>query len=81
MISEEEETVGRGLNLFKARKPSGSVLAGIKKLKSYTLVITPKSSNLKTELNNYVWIGNDVPIDKFNHLIDAIRYAVDYLDR
>ena len=32
------------------------------------------------ELNNYAW--NDkgtVPVDKFNHYIDAIRYAMMYL--
>ena len=46
----------------------------------YKIVITPTSSNIRKELSNYVW--NDkkagIPVDAFNHLIDAIRYAFDY---
>jgi hypothetical protein len=30
-------------------------------------------------LNNYAWLEKKVsPVDKFNHLIDAVRYAVYY---
>ena len=49
----------------------------IREMKKYKLIIDPTSPNLKIELNNYVW--NDkkasIPIDKYNHLLDALRYA------
>ena len=45
-------------------------------MQDYELVITEDSHNLSKELSNYIW--NDkkagVPIDDFNHLIDAARY-------
>ena len=45
---------------------------------NYQLIIDPNSQNLKKELNNYVWSDkkSGTPIDKYNHLIDALRYAV-----
>ena len=43
---------------------------------NYKLVVTPRSFNVKKELKNYAW--NDkkagIPIDNYNHAIDAIRY-------
>jgi phage terminase large subunit len=49
----------------------------------YKLIVCGPSPNLKTELNNYIW--NDkkagIPIDKFNHLIDPLRYAFEMLSR
>ena len=44
--------------------------------------MTAQSTNLINELSNYIWMkdkeGNKInkPIDKYNHAIDAIRYAV-----
>lgn len=83
MLSVEEETQGKQLNIYPARKGGGSVVAGIKKLLGYTLVVTKESTNVITELDNYVWLDSksDTPIDKFNHAIDSIRYAVDFLER
>jgi PBSX family phage terminase large subunit len=67
----------KGLNIVPCKKKPGSVQAGITAMQDYKIIITPKSHNLKTELSNYVW--NDkksgIPIDSFNHLIDAMRYA------
>jgi len=73
----------KGLNLIPCVKKAGSVLNGIQKIQNYKLIITNNSINLKKELNNYVWLDkkSDTPIDNFNHLIDPLRYAVDYLDR
>ena len=65
------------VNVVKAVKGKDSVIDGIRKMQEYQLIIDPSSHNIKRELNNYVW--NDkkqsVPIDEFNHLIDAARYA------
>ena len=71
----------KGCNIIKCVKGQGSVTAGIKLLQGYELIIDPESYNLKKELNNYIW--NDkksgVPVDDWNHIIDAIRYAVGHL--
>jgi phage terminase large subunit len=73
----------RGLSIQACVKGSGSIIAGLKKIMDYKLIVCGPSPNLKTELNNYIW--NDkkagIPIDKFNHLIDPLRYAFDRLIR
>lgn len=72
----------RGINIDGAIKGQGSVTAGIAKILDYDLVIDPSSKNLMVELNNYCWLdkaGKTVPIDKYNHLIDAMRYAISVL--
>lgn len=71
----------RGLNIIPCVKGQGSVVAGITTMQDYKIIITPRSSNLKVELSNYIW--NDkkagVPIDAFNHIIDSVRYSVVHL--
>lgn len=65
------------LNVIPAVKGPDSVRAGLVKMQGYQIIVTPESHNLKKELNNYVW--NDkkstTPVDDYNHLIDAARYA------
>ena len=65
------------INVVPAAKGPDSVRAGLVKMQGYELVVTPESANLKKELNNYIW--NDkkstTPVDDYNHLIDAARYA------
>lgn len=70
----------RGLSVVKAKKYAGSVTDGIHMVKSFRLHIV-RSRNFQTEANSYVWdsvngITINQPIDKFNHLWDAVRYAV-----
>jgi len=70
-----------GVSAFPALKGDGSIDAGITKLKEYTCHYTSDSVNLKMELNNYQWVCygkiiTNVPVDEFNHLLDACRYAV-----
>src|SRR5690606_11492053 len=71
------------LNIIECWKAPGSVAASLLKMKDYTIVYTQRSRNIKTELKNYIW--NDkkagIPIDKWNHTIDAIRYAFDFLTK
>lgn len=51
-------------------------------LQGWKIFVTKDSLNLIEELRNYTWAkdkdGNllNQPIDKFNHLLDALRYAV-----
>jgi len=65
------------LNVIPAVKGPDSVRAGLVKMQDYQLIVAPGGHNLKKELNNYVW--NDrkstTPVDDYNHLIDAARYA------
>ena len=71
-----------GINWRKATKGKGSVLAGIRNLSQYhTIYITDTSANIKREFENYSWIENEgvlIPQDKFNHAIDAVRYAEEF---
>lgn len=70
----------RGVNILKAKKYAGSVTDGIHMVKSFRLHVV-RSQNMLSETNAYVWdsvngIRLNRPIDKFNHLWDAVRYAV-----
>lgn len=70
-----------GCNITPAIKGAGSITAGISMMQDYELIIDPASTNLIKELNNYSWLTKEnksVPIDKYNHIIDACRYAVYY---
>ena len=66
--------------IYRSIKGQGSITYGISLLQDYDLIIDKDSINLIKELNNYAWLErkSNTPIDKFNHLIDAIRYAVTY---
>lgn len=74
------ELKAKGCSIKPSIKGQGSVTYGISLLQDYDLVVSPDSTNLIKELNNYRWLErkSNTPIDKFNHLIDAIRYAVGY---
>lgn len=60
------------------KKGAGSVLAGIKTIQDYKIIVDSDSTEIGIELNNYVWSDkkNGVPVDAYNHWIDAIRYYV-----
>jgi len=74
------ELKAKGCSIKPSIKGQGSVTYGISLLQDYDLVVSADSTNLIKELNNYRWLErkSNTPIDKFNHLIDAIRYAVGY---
>jgi phage terminase large subunit len=67
-------------NIVPSIKGQGSITYGISLLQDYDLIIDPNSINLIKELNNYSWLEKKsrTPQDAFNHLLDAIRYAVSY---
>ena len=76
-----DELKSKGLNIKPAIKGQGSILAGIAKINNYRLIVDPSSINFHKELNNYVWSdkASGRPVDKYNHLIDALRYSVSEL--
>lgn len=67
-----------------AVKGPDSVLFGIQTMKQFSLSVTKRSINLKKEFQNYVWKKDkegrvlNVPIDMYNHAIDATRYFISY---
>ena len=70
----------KGCNLVKAIKGQGSITYGISLLQDYDLIVDNNSINLIKELNNYSWLEkkSKTPQDKWNHLLDAVRYAITY---
>lgn len=66
-----------------ARKGKDSVNNGIQHIQNYKIIIHPRCVNFITEISNYTWdkdkFGNQVnrPVDDFNHLMDAMRYALE----
>ena len=66
-----------------ARKGKDSVNNGIQYIQDYTIIIHPRCVNFITEISNYTWDEDkfgakiNVPIDDFNHLMDAMRYALE----
>ncbi len=65
-----------GCNVKGIDKPR--ITDSIALLQDYELIIDEDSTNLIKELNNYSWNDkkSEIPIDDFNHLIDAMRYIV-----
>jgi len=74
------EIKAKGCNIVRAIKGQGSIIYGISLLQDYDLIVDENSINLIKELNNYSWLEkkSKTPQDRFNHLIDAIRYSVSY---
>jgi phage terminase large subunit len=74
------EIKAKGCNVIASIKGAGSITYGISLLQDYDLIVESNSINLIKELNNYSWLErkSKTPQDKFNHIIDAIRYAVSY---
>lgn len=68
----------------RARKGKDSVSNGIDFIQDYKIFIHPRCTNFLTEIGNYTWdtdtkTGKKLnrPIDDFNHLMDAMRYALE----
>jgi phage terminase large subunit len=74
------EIASHGFFIENVDKGKDSVVYGINLLKGYKIHITRRSINLEKELRNYKWREDkagsitNVPIDEFNHAIDAVRY-------
>lgn len=75
-----------GISLVGSQKGPGSVNQGIQYVQGQTVYYTKRSSHIKEEQENYAWMidkktGDTVntPIDMWNHLLDAGRYAMESL--
>lgn len=71
------------INIEGAEKGAGSITAGITSMLDYDIYVTERSTNLKRELRNYIYIDkkSQVYIDDYNHSIDAARYGFMYLTK
>ena len=71
-------------HIRRARKGKDSINNGIDFIQDYKIFIHPRCTNFLTEIGNYTWdtdtkTGKKLnrPIDDFNHLMDAMRYALE----
>lgn len=75
------ELNGLGNTVIATKKGRDSIVNGIALINQQEVFVTKRSLNLIKELRYYVWMkdkeGNKInkPIDKYNHAIDAMRYA------
>jgi len=71
-----------------AQKGDGSIIWGIQAIQSHKVYIHAESVNMINEFKKYTWAkrpngeykrnskGKRMPVDKYNHSIDAVRYAI-----
>lgn len=78
-----DELKRHGLSRAKgANKGKGSILSGIQYLQQFEIIIHSTLQDVIEEFRNYTWqkdkngIYINKPIDKYNHSIDALRYAI-----
>ena len=73
-----EDLRHQGVNIKAVKK--GTIESGITRMQDYEIIITPESTNIAKELNNYVYAdkGSKLYVDNWNHAIDGIRYNVIY---
>lgn len=70
-----------GWKVEPAQKGKDSINTGISILNRYTKHITQNSLNIINEYRNYRWqtdingVSTNIPIDRYNHSIDAQRYV------
>ena len=66
-----------------ARKGKDSVANGIQYIQNYEIIILPHCVNFLREIGNYTWKIDrtgaklNIPADDDNHLMDAMRYAME----
>ena len=71
-----------GLSVYPARKGPDSVLHGIQWLRQQEIILSPACPHLREEMTAYQWQKDATgatlsrPVDRNNHLIDALRYAL-----
>lgn len=78
-----EELKRNGLDRVRgATKGKDSIVNGINLLQQYEIIILPELTWITEEFKNYTWKkGKDgeyinVPIDKYNHSLDSLRYGI-----
>lgn len=79
------ELNNRGIWALPAMKGANSILYGVQFLQGFDIIIHRECMHFIDEISNYIWAKDkfgksiDKPVDENNHLIDALRYAVEPL--
>lgn len=82
-----DELRSYGLRVGRSLKGKDSITHGIQYIQGYKIYVHPRCVNFITEISNYTWdkdkFGNliNFPVDDFNHLMDALRYAIEKYTR
>ena len=77
----EDLRINYYINIYKAISKPGAVNYGINWLKKFNIHIDKSLQDVINEVQLYQWSKNkdgettNIPIDKFNHFIDALRYS------
>lgn len=85
--SEAQKLINSGYNIIKAKKGSGSVVAGIELMQKYRIVVMQGSSELIDEYENYCWrIAKGFQLDEpdpscDDHALDASKYVINWFGR
>ena len=74
------------IRIKDAAKGPDSIRNGIQLIQDYKIIVHPKCENTLLELSNYCWATKDgvainKPIDAYNHLMDALRYAMEQIKK
>ena len=78
-----DELKGLGLRITGARKGKDSVLNGVQWIQDLKIIIHPRCAAFLTEISQYTWDTDrfgkklNAPVDDFNHMMDAMRYALE----
>lgn len=78
-----DELHGLGLRITGAKKGKDSIQNGIQWIQDLEIIVHPRCVNYITEISNYTWARDrfdkklNQPVDDFNHLMDAMRYALE----
>ena len=78
-----DELKGYGLRVYPAKKGKDSVLNGIQWIQDLTIIVHPRCVSFLTEIGSYTWKDDkfgkklNEPNDEANHLMDAMRYALE----
>jgi len=78
-----DELSGLGLRIKGAKKGKDSVNNGIQWIQDFEIIVHPRCVNFLTEISQYQWkkdkFGKSLnePEDDNNHLMDAMRYALE----
>lgn len=83
-----EELRELGINKIRAaKKGKDSLNNGIQYIQDFKIIIHPKCKNFLNEICNYTWSKDEMgksinrPTDKYNHLLDAMRYAIQSINK
>lgn len=64
------------VKVYPTQKYPNSVEDGIRMVQDFTIVVSPTSKHIATELNNYIEKNGKPLSNGYDHFLDAIRYVI-----